>query len=66
MLPFSVAGLNSSLLVPPLLAALYVTLGCASIIADKALASYPATEQALERVSLPYVIGNAACASLLS
>lgn len=66
VLPFSVAGLNSSLLVPPILASLYVTIGCASIIADKALASYDATSEAVERVNLPYVIGNAACAFLLS
>lgn len=55
---FSVLGLNTSLLVPPLLISFYVVLGSLQIIADKALIDTPATQRALSKLSPQYLLIN--------
>lgn len=55
---FSVLGLNSSLLVPPLLISFYVVLGSLQILADKALILKPSTQEALSKLSPQYLLVN--------
>lgn len=62
---FSIAGVQSSWLVPPLLAAFYVVLGGLQIAADalKTQSGDAATIRAVQRADWPFVALNAGCSA---
>lgn len=58
---FSILGLNSSVLVPPLLISFYIVFGTFQILADKALITRPSTQEALSKLSPQYLLVNTWC-----
>lgn len=58
---FSFLGLNSSVLVPPILVSFYIVFGTFQILADRALIARPSTQEALSKLSPQYLLVNTWC-----